>query len=1055
MFLKGAASMSPVALMILLTYSISRAPCSSAQSSPPPPSKGGTDRDSLLAIKMSYRSSMLASWNTTVDLCLWSGVICSQRHKQRVSALNLASAGLVGTITPYFSNLTFLQSIDLSSNTLHGDIPSTIGRLHRLQYLNLYNNSLQGEITADLQNCSSLAIINLALNQLTGVLPTWLGGLSKLMNVYMGYNNFTGIIPPSLANLSSLQELYLDTNNFMGAIPMDLGRLGSLAFLALQANHLSGTIPRTLFNLSSLTRFGMTINELQGTLPSDLGENLPRLEYLLLSTNYFTGPVPASLANATMLYALDLSGNNFTGSLPSAIGKLCPNIFTVAKNQLQASSEQDWEFITFSKNCSRLRAIDIGYNHFSGKLPSFMTNLSTHLQLLYLGNNEISGKIPLDIGNLMGLLQLWLSNNQLTGDLPDSTGRMKMLHDLRFENNLLAGMLPSSLGNLTQLELIYAHNNSFRGPLPSSLGNLQKLTQATFSNNEFSGALPREIFNLSSMSYTLVLSSNQFVGSLPSEVGRLTKLTYLYLSGNNLSGSLPDELSNCQSMMELFLDGNSFNNSIPASISKMQGLVLLNLTNNMLSGVIPEQLGQMNGLEGLYLAHNDLSGEIPNTLENMDSLNQLDISFNHLSGQVPMHGVFANTTGFIFVGNNRLCGGIQELNLPACPGTMGHGPKGNKTVLKIVIPIACAITLCLILAFIVFILKRKSKSRPARTTSLHLVSDNYPRVSYDELFRATDGFSVANLIGTGRYGSVYKGTLCIRNTRIEVAVKVFDLQQSGSSKGFLAECEVLSKIRHRNLISVITCCSSFDSNQNEFKALVFDFMANNSLDKWLHQDLHPMQLSVPPSQGLTLMQRLSIAADIADALDYLHNNCQPPVVHCDLKPSNILLDRNLNAHVGDFGLAKILSDSEGKILINSKSTIGIRGTVGYLPPEYGEGSEVSPSGDVYSFGILLLEMLTGKVPTHSIFIDGLTLPKHIEMAFPDQLMDIVDPVMLPTGETYLRDLQDKSQGQGDISDIIFSVTKLAMLCCRQTPTERMCTRDDAIEMRRIRAQYMI
>ncbi|KAL6657409.1 hypothetical protein ACP70R_005189 [Stipagrostis hirtigluma subsp. patula] len=333
----------------------------------------------------------------------------------------------------------------------------------------------------------------------------------------------------------------------------------------------------------------------------------------------------------------------------------------------------------------------------------------------------------------------------------------------------------------------------------------------------------------------------------------------------------------------------------------------------------------------------------------------------------------------------------------------------------------------------------------------------FPSKKYDELFKATDGFSAANFIGRGRYGSVYKGTLCLRNTRIEVAVKFFDLQQSGSSKSFLVECEALSKIRHRNLISIVTCCSGFESHQNEFKALVFEFMAKNSLDKWLHPDLHSMQSSVPTPQGLTLMQRLSIAADIADALDYLHNNCQPPVVHCDLKPSNILLDEDLNAHVGDFGLAKILSDSdsEGKISINSKSTFGIKGTVGYLPPEYGEGSEVSPSGDMYSFGIILFEMLTGKVPTHSIFTDGLTLQKHVEIVFPDKLMDIVDPVMLPAGETYLRDLQDKSQGQGTISSIIFSVTKLAMLCCKQMPTERICTRDTAIEMNRIRAQYAI
>ncbi|TKW36364.1 hypothetical protein SEVIR_2G435700v4 [Setaria viridis] len=1036
--------MPHVLLLILLWTS-----CSSAQPSAPK-SNEGTDRDCLLAIKGSYRSGVLASWNATDDFCQWPGVICSHRHKQRVLELNLSSAGLVGTINPSFNNLTFLASLDLSSNALHGGIPSSLGRLRWLRYLNLYNNSLQGDITAELQNCTSLASINLAFNQLSGVLPVWLGGLSKLTSVYMGHNNFTGIIPPSLANLSSLQELYLDTNNLNGPIPKGLGRLGSLAFLALQGNHLSGTIPGTLFNLSSLSRFSVTMNELHGMLSSGVGDNLPKLQYLLLGENHFTGSIPASLANATMIYNLDLSANNFTGSLPPVIGNLCPNIFTVAKNQLEASSEQHWEFMKFSTNCSRLRAIDIGYNHFASDLPSFMSNLSTELQMLHLGHNEISGKIPIDTGNLIGLLQLWLSNNKFTGNLPDSIGRMKMLLDLRFENNLLSGILPSSLGNLTQLGLIYAHNNSFHGPLPSSLGNLQQLTEATFSNNELSGPLPKEIFNLSSLSYALVLSSNNFVGSLPSEVGGLTKLVFLYISGNNLSGSLPDELGNCQSMMELCLDGNSFNNSIPASISKIQGLVLLNLTNNMLYGAIPQQLGLMTGLENLYLAHNNLSGEIPATLENMGSLYQLDISFNHLTGQVPVHGVFANTTGFLFVGNNRLCGGIQELLLPACPERMDDGPKHHQVIRKFVIPIASTIILCLILVSIIFFFRRKPKTLPSRTTGHHLVGDKNPRVSYADLVKATDGFSSSNLIGAGRYGSVYKGTLWLRNTRTEVAVKVFDLQQSGSSKSFSAECETLSKLRHRNLISVITCCSGFDSDQNGFKALVFDFMPNNNLDTWLHPDSYKVP-SVPPLQGLTLMQRLSIASDVVDALDYLHNDCQPPVVHCDLKPSNILLDEDLSAHVGDFVLAKILSDPSGHMLINSKSTIGIRGTVGYLAPEYGEGSEVSPSGDVYSFGIILLEMLTGKVPTHSIFTDGLTLQKHVEMAFPDQLMDIVDPAILSIEDS---DLQDKIQGWGEINGIILSIIKLAMMCCKQTPAERICTRDAAVEMHRIRMQYV-
>jgi serine/threonine protein kinase len=159
-----------------------------------------------------------------------------------------------------------------------------------------------------------------------------------------------------------------------------------------------------------------------------------------------------------------------------------------------------------------------------------------------------------------------------------------------------------------------------------------------------------------------------------------------------------------------------------------------------------------------------------------------------------------------------------------------------------------------------------------------------------------------------------------------VAVKVFDLEQSGSTECFLAECKALGRIRHRNLIGVITCCSCSDFNKNDFKAIILDFMPYGSLDKWLHPGIHASN----PVKILTLMHRVSIASDIAAALDYLHNHCRPAIVHCDFKPSNILLGDDMVAHVGDFGLAKILADPEGKQLVNSKSSVV--GTIGYVPP---------------------------------------------------------------------------------------------------------------------------
>ncbi|KAM3223750.1 hypothetical protein ACQJBY_057238 [Aegilops geniculata] len=1036
--------MFPVLLLLLLPYVLQAASVRAFSNR--------TDVDSLLAFKASLRNQhgVLAAWNTMTDYCQWPGVGCSLKHKHRVIVLNLSSEGLGGTITPSIGNLSFLRILDLSKNNLQGEIPSSIGRLSRLRYLDLSNNSLHGDVNAEFKNCTSLETMNIGSNRLTGEIPAWTGDLSGLKVIDLGTNNFTGIIPSSVTNLSAVQIIYFAENQLEGAIPEGLGRLSNLFSLGLGENHLSGTIPTDLFNLSSLIDFGVEINELGGKLPSDLGSYLPNLEYLLLVDNHFTGNLPASLVNSTGIFALDVSYNNFTGILPREIGALCPYSLSLGINQFMATTVQDWEFMTLLTNCTRLRILNLQYNMLGGVLPSSVANLSAQLQVLYVGANEISGKIPSGIGNLIQINRLQLAGNRFTGALPDTIGSLNSLQQLELGNNLLTGFMPSSLGNLTKLLYLYTNDNMFEGPLPTSLGSLQEITLAIFSNNRFTGQLPKGIFNLSSMSDTLDLSGNYFVGPLPPEVGGLTNLANLYLSRNNLSGPLPNALSNCQSLTELKLDDNSFHSSIPSSVSKMRGLTLLNLTKNALSGVIPQDLGIMGGLQELYLARNNLSGHIPESLENVASLYQLDLSFNHLDGKVPSWGVFSNASGFLFGGNLGLCGGISELHLPPCqPESVGNGlSKRHLTITLVTATVGIILGSSVMLVF--FTVRKKSKARSTTTGVFQLMDDSYPRVTYAELVQGTSGFAVDNLIGRGRYGSVYKCCLLLKNMMTTVAVKVFDLQQSGSSRSFLAECEALSKIRHRNLISLITCCSSADSNQNDFKSIVFEFMPNGSLDRWLHMDVHASH----QLRGLTLMQRLNIAVDIADALDYLHNNCEPPIIHCDLKPSNILLNEDLVAHVGDFGLAKILPEPAVEQLINSKSSVGIRGTIGYIAPEYGEGGQVSSCGDVYSFGTIILELFTGMAPTHDMFRDGLTLQKHAENALPGMLMQIVDPVLLSTEQTNANSLRDGSNTMEHGSNAVLSIMKVALSCSKHAPTERMCIRDVAAAIHRIRDGYV-
>lgn len=221
--------------------------------------------------------------------------------------------------------------------------------------------------------------------------------------------------------------------------------------------------------------------------------------------------------------------------------------------------------------------------------------------------------------------------------------------------------------------------------------------------------------------------------------------------------------------------------------------------------------------------------------------------------------------------------------------------------------------------------KKGENSTTSTSSSNSLLKEPFMNVSYDELRRATENFNPRNLLGVGSFGSVFKGV--IRGA--DVAVKVIDLKANGYYKGFIAECEALRNVRHRNLVKLVTSCSSIDFKNNEFLALVYEFLSNGSLEEWIKGKNRKPDGSV----GLSLEERVNVAIDIASALDYLHNDCEVPVVHCDLKPSNILLTEDMVAKVGDFGLARVLFDaSDDRHHASISSTHVLKGSIGYIPP---------------------------------------------------------------------------------------------------------------------------
>ncbi|KAG8090012.1 hypothetical protein GUJ93_ZPchr0011g27136 [Zizania palustris] len=985
-------------------------PGSSSSSS----SHASADELALLSFKSMLSSpseGWLASWNASNHLCSWAGVSCSRRHPDRVVSLLLNSCNLSGRISPFLGNLSFLRELDLGGNLLVGEIPQELGRLSRLVSLNLSENSIQGSIPVAIAGgCTNLTSLDLNSNELQGSIPFQIGTTMKnLAYLSLWKNNLSGEIPLSLAELPLLQRLYLTSNMLSGEIPPALGNLTSVQQLYVSKNRLWGQIP------SMLHGYAIRYNMLSGTVPPNAFSALPHIHAILMNDNSFHGFFPVSLTNASNVSLIQLDGNFFSGRVPREIGRLKKlKYLLLYTNLFEAEAPKDWEFMTELTNCSQLQELALSDNKFGGVLPDSISNLSTSLNRLLLGYNKISGGIPKDISNLINLRVLDFSHNSFTGALPASLGRLTNLAIINVAQNSLIGSIPLTIGNLSQLNDLLFDMNAFSGTIPSTLGNLTNLRSLSLSNNNFTGPIPSILFSIQTLSVMFNLSHNNLEGAIPQEIGNLKNLVDFHAESNKLSGEIPSTLGECQLLQNLYLQ------------------------NNFLHGSIPSSLSQLKGLQTLDLSSNNLSGQIPKFLGDITMLYSLNLSFNNFVGEVPTVGIFADASRVSIEGNDKLCGGIPNLHLPPCSLQLPK-KKHKFPVAPVLISLIATLIILALLYKLVYRYK-KGKAKIPPTVSMQ----GHPLISYSQLVKATDNFSANNLLGSGSFGSVYKGELedHDRESVNFVVVKVLKLQTPGALKSFTAECEALRNLRHRNLVKIITACSSIDNSGNDFKAIVFDFMPNGSLEGWLHPDTNNQR-------HLNLLERVSILLDVANALDYLHCHGHIPVVHCDLKPSNVLLDAEMVAHVGDFGLAKILVEGNS-LLQQSTSSMGFRGTIGYAPPEYGAGNMVSTHGDIYSYGILVLETVTGKRPTDSKFIQGLNLHEYVELSLHDGIIvDAVDPQLSLDLENEL-DTPDDSSYKGRVIGCLVSLLRLGLSCSQEMPSNRMSTGDIIKEMSAIK-----
>ncbi|RCV04780.1 hypothetical protein SETIT_1G028700v2 [Setaria italica] len=871
-------------------------------SSPSMAQINSSDYETLLTVKKAWGSpSALSSWTSqNSSYCSWAGVSC---NNGRVTKLSFPNFNITNPIPASICSLKNLSYLDLSYNNLTDHFPIVIYGCSALSYLDLSNNLFSGALPADIDKLSSeMEHLNLSSNGFTGSVPSAIAVFPKLKSLVLDTNSFNGTYPASaIAKLNELETLTLADNPFApGLIPDEFSKLTNLKMLWLSGMNLTGGIPDKLSSLTELTTLALYSNKLHGEIPAWVWK-LPKLERLYLYANSFTGGIGPEVTFFN-LQELDLSANLFTGTIPEAIGKM--------------------------KN---LTTLNLYYNKLTGSIPPSI-GLLPNLLDIRLFNNKLSGLLPPELGKHSPLGNLEVSNNLLSGKLPDTLCYNKNLYDLVVFNNNFSGVLPANIGDCQTLDNIMAYSNNFTGEFPEKVWwAFPKLTTVMIQNNGFTGTLPSVI----SPNITRIeMGNNLFSGAVPSSA---PGLNVFKAENNQFFGALPANMSGFANLTDLNLAGNRISGSIPPSIQSLKSLNYLNLSSNQISGDIPAAIGSLAVLNMLDLSNNKLSGDIPQEFNNL-RLTFLNLSSNQLTGEIPQS---LQSTAFdkAFLGNRGLCATASlNMDIPACPY---HDRNQMTTGLIILFSVVAGVLL--IGAVGCFVIRRKTRERDLMTWKV----TPFRKVDFTESDILTK-LGEENVIGSGGSGKVYRVPL--RGGAVVAVKKLWSRGKTEEKAGkeFDSEVRILGDIRHTNIVSLLCYISSDDT-----KLLVYEYMENGSLDRWLRPAGGGGGVAMAPAP-LDWPTRLGIAIDAARGLSYMHHESAQPIMHRDVKSSNILLDPGFRAKIADFGLARILVKSGEP---ESVSIAG--GTFGYMAPECGRGAKVNEKVDVYSFGVVLLELVTG------------------------------------------------------------------------------------------------
>ncbi|KAI4296122.1 hypothetical protein L6164_036107 [Bauhinia variegata] len=773
--------------------------------------------------------------------------------------------------------------------------------------------------------CTKSRVTSITLSGvgLTGQLTGDIGSLTELNILDLSYNKgLTGPLPASIGSLKMLNTLILVGCDFTGSIPDEIGNLRQLVYLSLNSNRFSGPIPRSIGNLSKLYWLDLADNQLDGIIPVSSGTNpgldmLNHTKHFHFGKNKLTGNIPPELFSSDMaLIHVLFESNQLSGSIPSTLG-----------------------------NVTTLEVVRLDNNSLTGRVPENLNNLN-HVRELFLSNNKLSGPLP-DLSKMNSLNYLDMSNNGFEqSDFPLWLTTLQSLTTIMMENTQLQGEVPSSLFSLANLQTVVLKNNELNGTLDVRTSKGGKLRRIDLQNNHISELKPQD----EPSGVTIILVKNLICEDTEAADAAYCKIPQPNVSNpilqNNcqpISCNKPDQVSSPNCVCAYPYTG-AFSFRAPSFSDLGNGTYFLILRDSLMKSFA----AQLLPVDSVSLS-NPTRDSYHYLILNLSVFPSSQEQFNR-TGISSIGFLLSNQTfkppkefgPFVFKGDpyryfEDNSESSKSLNMGIIIGAVVGG-----SVLLVLLVLAGVYAFCQ---------KRRAdraigQSNPFGRWDTKESNSGIPQLkatkkfSFQELQKCTKNFSRENDIGTGGYGKVYLGTL---PSGQRIAIKRAQKESKQGQLEFKAEIELLSRVHHKNLVSLVGFCF-----EREEQMLVYEYVPKGSLKD-----------AISGKSGIRLdwIRRLKVALGAARGLAYLHELADPPIIHRDIKSNNILLDERLNAKVSDFGLSKPMLDSE-----KDHITTQVKGTMGYLDPEYYMSQQLTEKSDVYSFGVLMLELITARKP---------------------------------------------------------------------------------------------